>query len=398
MHIISKTQTLELPIRRIAILRALFLGDLLCSVPALRVLRQRFPSAEITLIGLPWAADLVARLPYLDRLAVFPGYPGIVEAPYQPTRTTAFLAEARAAGYDLAIQMHGSGQISNAFVAALGAKGSIGYRPGPDSRLSASLRYDSQEHEIVRWLRLVEQLQIVKGQWQIALGQEQSTSSYLHSAALEFPITAVERARAAELLFTPSQVPMIGIHAGASTPLRRWPAARFAALADALIERYGANIVLTGTANERPVTVAIRRAMHHPALDLAGETNLGIFGAAIAQLDLLVCNDTGAAHMAAAVGTPSVVIFGPGRPAQWGPLDRERHRVVDAWALAKFAADGVTALRELPVEPVLAACSAMLQPTAEPRRSLANNGTQAIELGVSSSRHGGVGAAKPPSR
>src|SRR5215207_9031922 len=93
-------------IRKIAIFRALFLGDLLCSVPALRALRQRFPSAEITLIGLPWAADLVERLPYLDRLAVFPGYPGIAEAPYQAVRTTGFLAEARAAGYDLAFQMH----------------------------------------------------------------------------------------------------------------------------------------------------------------------------------------------------------------------------------------------------------------------------------------------------
>src|SRR3954464_10499873 len=103
---------------------------------------------------------------------------------------------------------------------------------------------------------------MVNGQWQIASAQDQSTSSYLHSAALEFPITAVERARAAELLFTPSQVPMIGIHSGGGTALRRWPAARFGALADALIERYGANIVLTGTANERPVTVAIRRAMH----------------------------------------------------------------------------------------------------------------------------------------
>src|ERR687890_207608 len=103
----------QFSIQRIAIFRALFLGDLLCSVPAFRALRQRFPTAEITLIGLPWTADLVARLPYLDRLAVFPGYPGIAEAPYQPTRTNAFLAEARAADYDLAIQMHGSGDISN---------------------------------------------------------------------------------------------------------------------------------------------------------------------------------------------------------------------------------------------------------------------------------------------
>jgi len=358
-------------IRRIALLRALFLGDLLCSVPAFRALRQRFPAAEITLIGLPWARDLVERLPYLDRLAVFPGYPGIAEAPYQAARTDAFLAEARAAGYDLAFQMHGSGAISNGFVAALGASVAIGYRDGPDSRLDVSLRYDAQEHEVLRWLRLVEQLQMVHGRWRVAPCSDQSASSCLESAALEFPIRPAEHVRAADLLFAPSQAPMIGIHAGASTPLRRWPAERFAALADALIERYGANIVLTGTGAEQPVTVAIRRAMRHPALDLAGETELGVFGAVVAQLDLLICNDTGAAHMAAAVDTPSVVIFGPGRPAQWGPLNRERHCVVDAWELAQPAADGVAALRALPVEPVLDACGAMLRQTVGPRQALA---------------------------
>src|ERR687885_387573 len=88
------------PIRKIAIFRALYLGDLLCAVPALRSLRHRFPDVEITLIGLPWARDLVRRLPYIDRLAIFPGYPGIMEVPYDAGRTDAFLAEARSTGYD----------------------------------------------------------------------------------------------------------------------------------------------------------------------------------------------------------------------------------------------------------------------------------------------------------
>jgi ADP-heptose:LPS heptosyltransferase len=68
--------------------------------------------------------------------------------------------------------------------------------------------------------------------------------------------------------------------------------------------------------------------------------------------------------MAAAVGTPSVVIFGPGRPEQWGPLDGRRHHVVDAWALASKSVDPVEALRQLPLEPVLEACIAALKPLA----------------------------------
>jgi len=83
-------------IRKIVILRALFLGDLLCATPAWHALRQRFPEAEISLIGLPWAKDMVERLPYIDRLLPFPGYPGIPEIEYCAERTEAFLSAVRA--------------------------------------------------------------------------------------------------------------------------------------------------------------------------------------------------------------------------------------------------------------------------------------------------------------
>jgi ADP-heptose:LPS heptosyltransferase len=337
-------------IERIAVLRALYLGDLLCAIPALRVLRRRFPAAEITLIGLPWAEALVERLPYIDRLLTFPGYPGLDEAAYCPERTQAFFTTARAQHYDLAIQMHGDGKASNGFVAELGADTSLGYRHTADERLTVSLLYQDGEHEIVRWLRLIAALDG-------SAGLLPCPAAHL---ATEFPLTRSDIASAAEFLFVPPAFPLVGLHPGAKAKTRCWPAERFAALADTLIERYGADIVLTGSAAERQLTASVRRAMHHPALDLAGETDVGTFGAVIARLDLLVCNDTGAAHMAAAVGTQSVVLFGPGRPAQWGPLDRERHQVIDAWALAGQAIDPIAALRQLPVEAVLAACERAL--------------------------------------
>ena len=348
--------------RRIAAFRALFLGDLLCSLPAFRALRHAFPQAEITLIGLPWAAEFVEHTHYIDRLEVFPGYRGIMEVPYRPEQTDAFLAAAHATPYDLALQMHGDGHVSNGFVADLGARVSLGYRRGADDRLRLSLPYDPDEHEVLRWLRLVALLGIPAAE-----------------TGIDFPTTPAEQQEAAVLLgvppLTPPEwvgsrggvAPLVGLHPGAKEAIRRWPAERFAELGDELVERYGAHIVLTGGDGDREITAAVRRAMRHPALDLAGQTSLGAFAAVLQRLQLLVTNDTGASHLAAATQTPTVVLFGPSRPEQWAPLDRDRHRVVDALALAGPGDDPAAALGRLPVAPVLGVCTEVLGRTNDQR-------------------------------
>src|SRR3954453_765732 len=89
--------------RRIAVFRALFLGDLLCAVPALNALDRRFPEAEITLVGLPWAREWAERLPAVVTFLEFPGYPGLPELPVDEQRTAAFIDGMRQVGYDIAI-------------------------------------------------------------------------------------------------------------------------------------------------------------------------------------------------------------------------------------------------------------------------------------------------------
>lgn len=342
---------LQGPVRRIAIFRALFLGDLLCATPAFRALRRRFPEAEITLIGLPWAAELVGRLPTIDRLLPFPGYPGIAEVPQDAARTAAFIGDARATGFDLVLQMHGDGNISNGFVAALGARASLGYRRGPDARLTTSLPWEAEEHETTRWNRLVAQL-----------------GARVDDGRLDLPVSLAEQAHAEALLVAPETLvqgmpgPLIGLHPGAKDAARRWPTDRFAALGVRLAARHGARIVLTGGAGDRDLTAAVRAAMRHPALDLAGRTDLGTFAAVVGRCDLIVTNDTGASHVATAVGTRSVVLFGPSRPRQWAPLDGRRHAAIDALALAPRDTAPADALRLLALGPVLAAADAALAP------------------------------------
>lgn len=333
---------------RVAVFRALYLGDMLCAVPALRALRRRFPAAQIALVGLPWARDLMTRFPYADRFEDFPGYPDLPEVPYDPDLTTAFLRRLRDERFDIAIQMHGDGRTSNAFVAALGARAAIGFRrDGRDDRLTLSLPWDPDEQETRRCLRLVG-----------VLGADTQDET------LEFPVGPAEDREAVLLLGdVPFGIgPLIGLHPGAKDPARRWPTARFADLADRLHAQYRARFVVTGGSAESTLAAEIRRQSVAPVLDLSGRTSsLGVFAALLSRLDLLVTNDTGASHLAAATGTRSVVLFGPTRPERWAPLDRQRHAVVDAMRFAPAGSDPESVLADLAVEPVFAASERVLK-------------------------------------
>jgi ADP-heptose:LPS heptosyltransferase len=145
---------------RVVIVRALRLGDLLCAVPAFRAVRAALPLAHITLIGLPLAREFVARCPFIDDYAEFPGYPGIADQPVDPARTLAFLQRMPAAHLDLAIQLHGSGVFSNPFTRLLGAQRAVGFvREGEtDLGLDFAIPYPEQGREVERLLTLTAHL------------------------------------------------------------------------------------------------------------------------------------------------------------------------------------------------------------------------------------------------
>jgi ADP-heptose:LPS heptosyltransferase len=301
--------------QKIAIFRALYLGDMLLSVPALRALRRSFPNAEITLIGLPWAAAFARRFSgYIDRFVEFAGYPGIKEVPVVQERIERFLAEQRAYGYDLVLQMHGNGQISNHFALALHGRKTVGYYEDiPPKGLTCSLSYPDDEPEVLRNLGLARLLCCEN-----------------LDPTLEFPLFSEDRFEAARLLFTLPRAdrPWIGIHTGSRSPARRWPAAYFAQLADTLAQRFHAQIILTGSNDERSTVRDVIAQMQTQPLDVADQTSLGGLAALISELDLFISNDTGPAHVANAVDTPSVTIFGPVDPHRWASLDQARHPIV----------------------------------------------------------------------
>jgi ADP-heptose:LPS heptosyltransferase len=301
--------------RRVVVLRALKLGDLLCAVPAFRALRRAWPQAEITLVGLPWASDFVRRYPhYLNGFREFPGYPGLPEREPLIERIPAFLARLQAERFDLAIQLHGSGAFVNPLTALFGARRTAGFfSPGgycPEQELF--LPWPADGREVRRLLRLVEFLGLP------AQGEE-----------LEFPLCAADSLALRSVRGTSALRPgeYVCIHPGASVPERRWPAGYFAAVGRALAGR-GLQVVLTGSSAEAGLTEAVRRGIGTAALDLAGQTDLGSLGALLRDARLLVCNDTGVSHLADALRIPSVVLSTGNNPDRWAPKDARRHRVL----------------------------------------------------------------------
>lgn len=304
---------------RIAVIRALALGDMLCAVPTFRALRDRFPDAHIALIGLRWAVELVERFPaYLDELVEFPGFPGIPEVPVEPGRTTAFLTAMQARPFDLVLQIQGNGLVINEFAALLGARQLAGFVPaavglGPprDDPEDVWVPYPASGHEIDRLLALPR-----------ALGARVDDH-------LEFPVRYADRDKAARLLAETGigTEPFAVIHPGGSRPDRRWPADRFAAVADAL-SKDGLRIVLTATAGEAAVTAGVHSMSLGPATDLAGRTSLGVLAGLVEAARIVVTNDTGVSHLAAAIGADSVAVFTASDPERWAPRGAGRHLVV----------------------------------------------------------------------
>ncbi|MDN3922346.1 glycosyltransferase family 9 protein [Roseateles violae] len=300
--------------KRVLVLRALMLGDILCATPALRALRAGLPGAEITLLALPWARGLAERLDSIDEFIEFPGWPGLPERPPDRPALSWLLARLRARRFDLAIQLHGSGGITNPLLASFGARFNAGFcQPGawtPAGDAKRFLHWPAQGSELERLLALCDHLGLPR-----------------QGTALDFPLREPDRQEAARLLGALAGRPYAIVHPGAQLPSRRWPPARFAAVADALAAR-GLAIVLTGTADEAPLTAAVGAALRAPALDLAGRTSLWSLGALIEGAALMISNDTGVSHIAAALGRPSVVISSGGDAARWSPADGALHRVL----------------------------------------------------------------------
>jgi ADP-heptose:LPS heptosyltransferase len=305
---------LDKNVNNILVFRALQLGDMLCAIPAIRALHFAYPGARITLAGLPWTKMLAERFPgYIHDIIPFPGYPGFPEQPFNPLAFPGFLSEVQEQNFDLALQMHGSGIISNPLVALFNAKTTAGFYTRDHYRPNADffIEYPHHLHEIERHLKLVE-----------ALGVNTITSD------LEFPITEKDEEDFAKADLPVQKGEYVIIHPGSRGISRQWSQENFAAIADYCYAT-GLKIVITGTTDEMGLVEKVKGLMQHEPIIAAGKTSLGAVAVLIKNAAALVSNCTGVSHIAAAVKTKSIVISLDGEPHRWGPLNKKLHSTID---------------------------------------------------------------------
>ena len=306
---------------RILLIRPDHLGDVLLTTPAIHALRAAIPQAEIHALVGPWSARLLSHYPEIDLVLTLP-FPGFsrdsdtsLHSPYRQVIQSA--RNLRRVGYTSAIILrpdHWWGALL-AFLAGIPHR--IGYEL-PDVTPFLTDRISHQhDHAIAQSLRLVEY-------W--------TGKSRPEKGVYRFPIDTTEQHTIDDYLQTQGIAPnakLICIHPGSGSWVKLWQTAYWAIVADTLSEQLDALVVLTGGTHEVPMVREIATKMEQPVVITAGETGIEQLARLYSRAKVVLGPDSGPLHLAAAVGAPTVALFGPADPAEfapWGP--REKHIVL----------------------------------------------------------------------
>ncbi|MDQ0637844.1 ADP-heptose:LPS heptosyltransferase [Pedobacter sp. W3I1] len=297
--------------KKIAIFRALQLGDLLCAMPALKNLRLACPDAEIVFIGLPSSQKLIERYAALfDRFMEFPGFPGLPEREFDEDGFVRFERQMRLEAFDIILQMHGNGSIVNAMLGKLSGS-LLGGFSLDRTELEGNpllMPYPDSGHESLRHIALMKHLGVPIETTEMFFPLHENDFKALDRSAIHKKY--------------------ICMHCGSRGAWRQWPPVNFAKMADYCIEQ-DYEVVLTGSADELGLIDQVSALMKGSPVVVAGKTDLGTLGVLLKGAKGLIANCTGVSHMAAALKVHSVIISMDGEPGRWGPLDVSRHTTID---------------------------------------------------------------------
>lgn len=288
-----------------------WVGDAVMSLPALRALRERYPQAKISILAKPWVADLYGREPFCDELI-----------PYTAADWRSKLAVARTLGerrFDCAILLQNAFEAAAiAFLARIPER--VGYaRDGRSPLLTRAVpvpkKGEIPEHERFYYLELLRRAGVIDSMPASDAIRLEGAGAAREQGLGRFRALGWDR-------------PVIGVSPGAAYgSAKRWLPERFAEAANRIAAESGGTVALFGSSAERELCDTVAAVIAAPVKNFAGETSLGEFIELTAACQVYLTNDSGAMHIASALGVPTVAIFGATNDVTTGPTG-DRARVV----------------------------------------------------------------------
>lgn len=297
-------------IKTILVIRTAYIGDVVMTLPILKPLRELYPRARISFLTAPGAVDVLKNNPYVDEIIPF--------SPFWFYRSSmgeyrAFMKTIRKRSFDLVIEARADIRDILLLAWPLKARYRLSYDIGGGGYLlTHTVPYPGLRHKVEYHLDLVRNLghRGNELEWGVYLTDEEQQR--VHAIMEERGLRR----------------PFIAVHPGSRLPLKRWPAKRYGMLCDRLMEKYGMPAVVFGAASEKTTVDAMTASMKKHPVSLAGEVNLREMAGILSRASLFLCNDSAPMHLAAAMKTPTLAIFGPSKSIETGPYG-DGHRVVE---------------------------------------------------------------------
>ena len=288
-----------------------WVGDMVLLTPTLRALKIAYPQSHLALLIRTLVADLMVTHPYVDEIMV--DTKGKILSRFPSFWKS--VSEIRRSDFDLAVVLHPT-SFRNALIPFLAdVPERIGSNvSGRGILLTRTCADRTDLHEVRRYLRVLELIEIHES-----------------NAKLEFWHTDVDRHAAHQILAPYSISPkehLIGVNLGTTWRTKRWSLENFAKVITHVQKRFDAQILLTGSTAEIPLGEALAQIVKVEVINLIGKTTLTQLGALIESCDLYLTCDSGPMHIAAAVGTPTIALFGPTSPIRHGPYG-ENHKTIE---------------------------------------------------------------------
>jgi len=337
-----------LDIKKILVVKLDHIGDVLLATPVITNLRLHYPHAHIAMLVGSWSKQVVKCNPHIDEILCYDS-PFFCRSGGGATLKEAMqmLRRLKSERYDLIVELRGD-FLTLALAMLKGGK----YRLDRSmQRVLKKLRtsFKATMNLVFVILSVVKNLlkRVTKRSFatlkmtgiRVIITKEDKPTYSEHEVEInldvlrsgEIPITSrktffnvpSETQTWARGFFSEIGIdisrPIVAIHPGSPVPLKRWPAERFAKLADILIERK-TQVLFLGGIDEKRLVEEIQSQMRHNSVNIAGRTNLQQLGAVLQNCHLFIGNDSGPMHIAAAVGTRVIGLFGPSSPQRFGPF------------------------------------------------------------------------------